>query len=94
MKLSKLIAFWILLKTKIMYVIKVDILRLHNRKPIIADYVENPMLKYPRNVECWCDSGRKAKYCCLPKQSGILPQEIAKQVRVLLLFKKKQHGFE
>ena len=94
MKLSKLIALWILIKTKIMYVIKVDILRLHNSKPIIADYVENPMLKYPRNVECWCDSGRKAKYCCLPKQAGILPQEIAKQVRVLLLFKKKQHGFE
>jgi uncharacterized protein YecA (UPF0149 family) len=96
MKLNKsyLLALWILVKTKIKYIVKVRVLRMQDKRPIIADYVENPMLKYPRNVECWCDSGRKAKHCCLPKQSRILPQEIAKQARVLFMFKQKQFGFE
>lgn len=91
MRLNK--AFWILLKTKIKYLVKVKLFRAHTRMQIVADYVENPMLKYPRNSPCWCDSGRKSKHCCLPKQVGILPQEIAKQVRVLMAYKKQEHGF-
>lgn len=87
-------AFAILIWTKIKWFVKVRVLNLPNKRPIVADYIENPMLKYPRNVECWCDSGRKSKHCCLPKQVGVLPQSIAKQVKILYAFKAKQYGFE
>ena len=29
----------------------------------------NPLLKWPRNHVCWCGSGLKAKFCCLPRSS-------------------------
>lgn len=86
MKLNKYFsqAFYILLKTKIKYLIKVKLFKQYEHKKIAADYLDNPMLKYPRNQSCWCKSGLKAKRCCLPKQSRILPQEVAKQAKVLL----------
>ena len=28
--------------------------------------VENPLLKWPRNFNCVCGSGKKFKKCCLP----------------------------
>lgn len=28
--------------------------------------VWNPLLGFERNNSCWCDSGKKAKRCCLP----------------------------
>lgn len=38
-------------------------------------YVENPLLKYPRNLPCWCGSSHKAKSCCLPKQAPVVDFE-------------------
>ena len=31
-----------------------------------TNMVWNPLLAYGRNNPCWCDSGKKAKRCCLP----------------------------
>lgn len=33
-----------------------------------SDAVINPMRDYPRNMPCICNSGKKWKVCCLPKQ--------------------------
>lgn len=35
-------------------------------------YVENPLLKYPRNMQCWCGKEYKAKMCCLPRQAPVV----------------------
>ena len=29
-------------------------------------YAWNPFRKFPRNLPCFCASGKKAKKCCLP----------------------------
>lgn len=78
----KLKAFWLLLRTKIKYIIKVKILKLQKRRLIKADYLENPMLKYPRNNNCWCGSHLKAKKCCLPKQAKALPADMTKPLKM------------
>jgi Na+-transporting NADH:ubiquinone oxidoreductase subunit NqrF len=31
-----------------------------------AGFVWNPLLKFPRNNNCFCGSTKKAKNCCLP----------------------------
>ena len=33
----------------------------------------NPLCKFPVNALCWCDSGLKAKKCCLLKISRFCP---------------------
>jgi hypothetical protein len=42
------------------------------------DFVKNPLLKYPRNLECWCGSNKRSKNCCLPKQARVCRIEHAK----------------
>jgi hypothetical protein len=38
-------------------------------------YGTNPLLKYPRNVECFCGSKKKSKNCCLLRLNPYLPQK-------------------
>lgn len=40
-------------------------------------YALNPMVSYPRNMNCWCGSKLKAKVCCLPGQARIVPADMA-----------------
>ena len=40
-------------------------------------YALNPLVKYPRNLGCWCGSGAKAKRCCLPTLSRVVLAEQA-----------------
>lgn len=75
--LNKTRAFIYLLGVKIKYFFKVKILRLHKYKLIAADYLENPLLKFPRNLPCFCGSSLKAKRCCLPKQAKVIPADQA-----------------
>lgn len=79
--LNKARAFIYLLGVKIKYLLKVKILRLHKYKLIAADYLENPLLKYPRNLDCFCGSKLKAKKCCIPKQARIIPADQAIQLK-------------
>ena len=44
-------------------------------------FAPNPMLKYPRNLNCFCGSYKKAKHCCLPKQAPVMPAEFAEKLR-------------
>lgn len=41
----------------------------------------NPLLKYPRNEECFCGSGLKFKKCCLNGAFRAVPVEIAEAVK-------------
>jgi hypothetical protein len=43
-------------------------------KPITAKMVRNPMLDYPKQAACWCGSNKKAKVCCIPKMSKVIPE--------------------
>lgn len=53
-------------------------------------HVANPLLKYPRNESCWCESGVKAKKCCLPKQTLTVPKEFANQAKQHVLTVRNQ----
>ena len=36
------------------------------------DFAWNPLKGWPRNSPCFCNSGKKAKLCCLPKQPPVI----------------------
>ncbi len=40
-----------------------------------AGFVANPLLGYPRNAPCLCESQKKWKQCCLPKMPRFIPAE-------------------
>lgn len=44
-------------------------------------YMLNPLLKYPKNLPCFCGSGNKAKSCCLSKISKTVPIEQGMKLR-------------
>lgn len=44
----------------------------------------NPFLKYPRNKQCYCNSGKKFKKCCLDSEAGAIPKDIAEKARDLI----------
>ena len=48
----------------------------------------NPLLRYPRNLPCWCGSGRKAKVCCLFKQPRSVPAETAAMLEKYMIHVK------
>jgi hypothetical protein len=41
----------------------------------------NPALKYPRNLPCPCDSGKKFKHCHLPHLPRAVSTEEAKDIK-------------
>lgn len=43
-----------------------------------TEFAKNPLLKYPRNIKCWCGSHKKAKFCCLPQQAKVCRVENVK----------------
>jgi hypothetical protein len=55
-------------------------------------YTENPMLEFPRNDRCPCDSGKKFKKCCYLKQQLFIDQEVAKGISVAVKTYKEKHG--
>jgi uncharacterized protein YchJ len=46
--------------------------------------VWNPYLKYPRNKECYCRSGKKYKKCCLSTEPLAVPKEVAEVAKSLI----------
>lgn len=44
-------------------------------------YVWNPLLKFPRNLPCPCDSGKKFKACHLSQLPPVVPPKAAEQIR-------------
>jgi len=49
---------------------------------------DNPLLKYPRNDECFCGSKKKAKSCCLPRINPYLPiKEVEKLAKYMNEFR-------
>lgn len=44
----------------------------------------NPLKSYPRNLLCFCDSGRKAKACCLPTLNETCNAEHVPQLKALM----------
>jgi len=38
-------------------------------------YERNPMLRYPKNYPCFCDSKKKFKKCCLRKLKNVIPKK-------------------
>lgn len=55
-------------------------------------YVWNPLLKFPRNEPCFCNSGKKFKRCCLNKMAKTVSArdsvEILKSMRAHLKAKE------
>jgi hypothetical protein len=43
--------------------------------------VWNPLLGYPRNDECFCRSGKKAKKCCLPNVHEVVTEQQALDIK-------------
>lgn len=41
----------------------------------------NPLRGFPRNKQCFCKSGKKAKRCCLPRMWPALPIEEVKKIK-------------
>jgi len=52
----------------------------------------NPMLKYPRNLDCYCGSNEKFKACCLPKQAKQIPIELGLKLKEYLKYIKAMHA--
>lgn len=48
---------------------------------LINQFAPNPMLKFPRNEDCWCGSFKKAKHCCIPKQAPVCPTEMVEPLK-------------
>lgn len=47
--------------------------------------MQNPLLKWPRNANCFCFKTKiKAKNCCLPKQAQIVPVNEGLQLQFLI----------
>ena len=44
----------------------------------------NPYLKYPRNKECYCGSGKKFKKCCLETEALAIPKKAAEIAKPLI----------
>jgi hypothetical protein len=66
---------------------------------LIRDFQPNPMLKYPRNENCWCGSYKKAKHCCLPKQAPVMPADMVPKLKsfinqVLLMQRSNDKGIK
>ena len=51
-------------------------------------YVWNPLLKYPRNSDCFCGSHLKFKKCCLSK---VKPVVLASEMKGILESLRKGH---
>lgn len=43
-------------------------------------YEWNPLRKYPPNMKCFCESGKKAKACCLPHVPLAVPKAEAQKL--------------
>jgi len=43
-------------------------------------YVWNPLLKFPRNLKCPCESGKKFKHCHLSGIPPVIPPDAAKKI--------------
>lgn len=39
----------------------------------------NPLMKFPRNMNCPCDSGKKFKKCCLPWMPRVIDSKLAEE---------------
>ena len=50
-------------------------------KALVKQFAPNPMLKFPRNADCWCGSYKKAKHCCLPKQAPVTPAHMVEPLK-------------
>jgi hypothetical protein len=46
--------------------------------------VFNPLLKYPRNIPCFCGSALKAKRCCIPKLKRAIPLERLEELKAYM----------
>jgi hypothetical protein len=57
-------------------------------KPIALSW--NPMLNYPRNAECFCDSGKKFKKCCLKDLPLLIPVKAAHFAQPLIQAERKK----
>ncbi len=45
----------------------------------------NPLKRFPRNYRCWCGSGKKAKYCCLPRVKNFVATEYVSELKLFIL---------
>lgn len=52
----------------------------------------NPIRKYPRNCLCWCDSGQKAKRCCLPRAAEAIKTELVDEMKIFMKDKLSKAG--
>lgn len=41
----------------------------------------NPLANWPRNKPCFCNSKKKAKKCCLPKVTRVIPSKDVADVK-------------
>lgn len=46
---------------------------------IISSFTRNPLLKYPRNINCFCGSGKKFKVCCFKTIPHFISKREAKK---------------
>lgn len=53
-------------------------------KVLIKGAAWNPYLKYPRNKQCYCNSGKKYKKCCISTEPLAVPKEIAEAAKSLI----------
>lgn len=58
----------------------------------VARYAENPLMKYPRNIDCFCGARVKSKNCCLPKQPRIVTLEQAQYLAPYMMEVEKRQG--
>jgi uncharacterized protein YecA (UPF0149 family) len=52
----------------------------------------NPLQKYPRNAPCFCNSGKKAKKCCLPRVIPYVKQAMVPSLQGILDRAEFQYG--
>ena len=50
-------------------------------KGLKPGYAWNPLKKFPRNVKCFCGSGKKFKNCCLSKLRDIVDTKTAREIK-------------
>ena len=53
-------------------------------------YAVNPLMKFPRNENCFCGSQKKAKRCCLGKLPKTVPLQQAIQLSKYMLHVQRQ----
>ncbi len=49
-----------------------------------SGFSPNPLKRFPRNFPCWCNGGKKAKYCCLPRVRDFIETNFVSEMKLFI----------